>query len=85
MLEVKILKQKSSYVKDGEERTATNFFIDCGDERIPIEVKFFPSIDGKDYAFVSRKRVLSAFAESLPDKPLSDKDKSLLAPVKTSK
>lgn len=85
MLEVKLLKQKSSYVKDGEQKTAINFFIDCGDERIPVEVKFFPGIDGKDKAFVSRKRVLSAFAESLPDKPLSDKDKSLLEPVKAVK
>ena len=69
-MEVKLFKQKSNYKdkKSGEEKTAINFFLQCGDSTIPIEVKYFKKDGEIDKAFVSRKQVLSAFAESIPDK-----------------
>lgn len=72
MENVKLLAQKSEYLKDGEKKTATNFYLDCGNTRIPIEVKYFPSEDGKDAFYSSRKSVLTAFAEMLPDKTLKE-------------
>ena len=41
MAEVKLFKQISHYEKDGETKTATNFYVLCGDVRVPVEVKYF--------------------------------------------
>ena len=42
MAEVKLWKKQAQYVdKDGQERTATNFFVQCGGIMVPVEVKFF--------------------------------------------
>ena len=72
MAEVKLLKQNVKYndkKDENKEKTATNFYLQCGDALVPIEVKFFPSKeDGKDKQYVSRKTVLSAFADVLPNK-----------------
>ena len=62
-MEVKLLSQTGNY-KDkntGEDKTYVNFFLECGNERIPIEVK-------NDKAYGSRRTVLKAFAEPLSDK-----------------
>ncbi|MCM1043264.1 MAG: hypothetical protein NC350_03530 [Corallococcus sp.] len=70
MPEVKLYKKNAKYLdKENKERTATNFYLKCGDSLIPIEVKFFASKeDGRDNQYASRKSVMSAFAEELPDK-----------------
>lgn len=69
MAEVKLLKQNSRYTsKEGEEKTAVNFYLQCGNERIPIEAKYFENDEGKDPNYRARRTVMSAFAESLPDK-----------------
>ncbi len=64
---VNLLKQISKYKdKDGVEKTATNFSLQCGDSRIPIEVKYFENKElGRDPAFAGRKMVLSSFAEEI--------------------
>lgn len=67
-MDVKLLKQNSKYVKDNEEKIAVNYFLQLGNERVPIEVKFFENDEGKDPNYRSRRTLLSAFAESLPDK-----------------
>lgn len=70
MAEVKLFKQHSSYTdKDGKERTATNFYVQCGDTRIPVEVKFFENKEtGRDPQYVGRKMVLSSYAEDITPK-----------------
>ena len=71
MTEMKLYKKKVTY-KDkntGEEKTAVNFSLKLGDALIPIEVKFFPDKKTKkDLQYASRRAVVLAFAEDLPDK-----------------
>lgn len=75
MAEVKLWKKQAKYVdKDGQERTATNFFVQCGGIMIPVEVKFFEDKEtGRDDHYRERKVLLTAFAEMLPDKEASSK------------
>lgn len=68
---VKLLKQEGTYVNnEGKEKRYVNFFVECGDSRIPIEVAFFPQdkFDGRDPNYAGRREVLKAFAEKLPEK-----------------
>ena len=66
---IRLYKEKKPYIaKDGTERTATNFFLQLGDARIPIEVKYFKGADGKDANYQKRKAVVEALAEQLPPK-----------------
>ena len=69
-MELQLFKKNVKYKdKDGNEKTATNFYLKCGDALVPIEVKFFANKDtGKDNQYLGRKSVLSAFAADLPDK-----------------
>ena len=69
-MEVKLYKEKGKYndKKTGEEKTYTNFFVQCGDKRIAIEPKYFGTQDKPDNAYSGRKQVLDAFAELLPEK-----------------
>ncbi len=70
MAQVRLLKKVGKYIdkKDGKEKPFVNFYVLCGDELIPVEVKFFGNEEGKDYRYSGRKSVMSAFAELLPDK-----------------
>lgn len=75
MAEVKLFKKLATYKdKDGNEKTATNFFVQCGDVLVPVEVKYFEDKEtGQDYNYRSRKTLLSAFAELLPDRKTDNK------------
>lgn len=68
---MKLYKKKVTY-KDkstGEEKTAVNFSLKFGDIFVPIEVKFFLDKETKkDPQYASRRAVVLAFAEDLPDK-----------------
>lgn len=70
MAQVELFKKVGKYTdkKDGKEKTFVNFYVLCGDELIPVEVKFFENEEGKDYRYSGRKAVMSAFAVLLPDK-----------------
>lgn len=69
MAEVKLFKRISHYEKDGENKTATNFFVQCGDTNIPVEVKYFEDKKtGKDNQYLGRKMVLSSYAEEIPER-----------------
>ena len=69
MADVKLFKQISHYEKDGETKTATNFFVLCGDVLVPVEVKYFENkATGKDNQFLGRKMILASYAEMLPEK-----------------
>lgn len=71
---VNLFKKSYTYKdKDGNEKQGTRFYAGCGDNLVPIEVTYFDKKDssGKslgDSQYQSRKSVLSAFAEVLPDK-----------------
>ncbi len=79
MAEVCLLKKNGSYLKDGEEKKVTNFFLRCGDALVPIEVKYFEDKEThKDSRYRERRVLLSAFAEELPELPEKGKRKSNL-------
>lgn len=70
MAEVKLYKKLVPYVdKDGENRIATNLFVMCGDQLVPIEVKYFEDKETHvDKNYRVRKTLLSAFADLLPER-----------------
>lgn len=74
-MEVKLYKKAVSYKdKKGEEKTATNYFVQCGDVLVPVEVKFFADKEtGEDKNYRTRKSLMSAFAETLPERKKDSK------------
>lgn len=74
-MEVKLYKKVVSYKnKDGEEKTATNYFVQCGDVLVPVEVKYFEDKKtGEDKNYRTRKTLMSAFAETLPEREKDNK------------
>lgn len=60
--------EKKDGKETGKEKTATNFFVRCGDNLIPVEVKYFsnPKCDNRDPNYAGRIAVMSAFAAELP-------------------
>lgn len=68
---VQLFKKTGTYFseKDKKDKPYTNFYIQCNDQLIPIEVKYFPNakFDNRDPGYQGRFQVLSAFAELLPD------------------
>ncbi len=71
-LEVKLFKQEGKYTdkKDGKEKRFVNFYLQCGDKNIPVDIRYFPNekCDGRDPEYAGRKAVLETFAERIPDK-----------------
>lgn len=69
-MQVKLFKKNVEYfTQDGEQKKTTNFFVECGDVLVPVEVKFFEDKQtGKDKQYATRRTLMSAFAEELPDK-----------------
>ena len=69
---VKLFKKTGTYFseKDKKDKQFTNFYIQCNEQLIPVEVKYFPNakLDNRDPGYQGRFAVLSAFAELLPDK-----------------
>jgi hypothetical protein len=71
MAEIKLFKKETSYAdrQTGEARQATRFYVQCGDALIPIQVTYFENPEtGKDAQYASRKAILKAFANELPEK-----------------
>lgn len=72
---VSLFKKTGKYTdKQGQEKSFTNFYVRCGDMLIPVQVCFFPDEQNKDPQYSSRKAVLSAFAEILPEKQKSTEE-----------
>lgn len=69
---VNLYKKTGTYYseKDKKDKPYTNFYIQCNDQLIPVEVKYFPNaqFDNRDPGYQGRFQVLSAFAEVLPEK-----------------
>ena len=74
-MEVKLFKQSVDYVTNaGEKKTATNYFVQCGDVLVPVEVKYFEDKETKtDKNYRARRTLMSAFAEVLPERPAKEK------------
>ena len=75
-VDVKLVKKHTTYTdKNGEQKRGTNFYLQVGNEYVPIEVVFFPNdkCEGRDPAFAGRMAVLTAIAEELPEKPAKTK------------
>lgn len=66
-----LFKKVSKYTtSDGQEKTATRFYLRCGGTLVPVEVSYFEGKDGsKDTQYAGRKAVMTAFADDLPEKP----------------
>ena len=71
-MDVKLFKREGTYFseKDNKDKPFTNFYIQCNDHLIPVEIKYFPNpkTDNRDPGYQGRFAVLSAFAEKLPER-----------------
>jgi hypothetical protein len=69
-MQVKLYKKNGEYTtKDGEVKKVTNYFVECGDVLVPVEVKFFEDKKtGEDKNYRTRRTLMSAFAEELPER-----------------
>ena len=82
-MQVNLFKRRVPYVdkKDGKEKIATNFYVDCGGILIPVEAKYFEAKEtGRDDRYMERKTLLSAFAETLPERQKKE-EAQVSAPV----
>lgn len=70
MAEVKLFKKNVTFNgKDGKEKTAVNFYVQCGNVFVPVDVKYFADKEtGQDPRYRERKVCMSAFAEEFPEK-----------------
>ena len=68
-MQIELFQKTNTYKdKNGVDKTAINFSLLCGNELIPIEVRYFENAEGHDPQYQSRKSVLRAFAAPLPPK-----------------
>ena len=75
IMQVALLKKTGTYhsAKDGKDKPFTSFYLRCGTSLVPVEPTYFNKKDEngediKDLGYASRKSVLEAFADDLPDK-----------------
>ena len=72
MAEVKLYKKNGTYFSKEKNKDVpfTNFYVQCNDQMIPVEVKYFPNpkTDNRDLGYSKRMAILSFIAENLPDK-----------------
>lgn len=67
MNQVCLYKKTRKVEKDGKKKVYVNFYVKCGEDLIPVQVRFFPNDDGVDPMFKARKMTLKNFAEELSD------------------
>ena len=74
-MQVKLYKKNGEYTtKNGEVNKVTNYFVECGDVLVPVEVKFFEDKKtGEDKNYRTRRTLMSAFAEELPEREKAQK------------
>ena len=72
IMTVNLYKKTGTYFseKDNKDKPFTNFYVQCNDQLIPVEVKYFPNpkLDNRDPGYQGRFAVLAAFAEEFPEK-----------------
>lgn len=74
-MQVNLFKKTGTYFseKDGKDKSFIRFYLRCGTSLVPIDPTYFNKKDEngddlKDIGYASRKSVLEAFADDLPDK-----------------
>ncbi len=69
-MQVELYKKNVEYTTQaGEKKTATNYFVGCGNVLVPVEVKFFEDKETHtDKNYRTRRTLMSAFAEELPER-----------------
>lgn len=69
-MQVELYKKNVEYTTNsGEKKTATNYFVKCGDVLVPVEVKYFEDkVTHEDKQYRTRRTLMSAFAEELPER-----------------
>lgn len=69
-MQVELFKKTSNYVDSstGRQKTAVSFYLRCGSELVPIQVRYFGKDDKQDYQYKARKLVLSSFSDVLEEK-----------------
>ena len=66
--------------KDGELKTATNYFVMCNNVLIPVEVKYFEDKNtGVDKNYGTRRTLMSAFADELPERKKTEQSQTAAA------
>lgn len=77
-MQVNLYKRNVEYTnQDGEVKTATNYFVQCGDVLVPVEVKYFEDKQtGEDKNYRTRRSLMSAFAEPFPDRKKDEQSKA---------
>lgn len=71
-MKVELYKKITPYKdKDGADKLGTSFYVACGDQIIGIEPVYYQKkgSNDPDRSFVTRKAVLAAFSDELPEKP----------------
>ena len=63
-MEVNLIKKETPYDdKNGEKKIATAFFLECGNEKIGVQLVYNKGKNGEpDKTYAKRKAILSAFA-----------------------
>ena len=69
-MQVKLYKKIGEYVNQaGEKKQVTNYFVECGDVLVPVEVKYFEDkVTHEDKQYRTRRTLMSAFGEELPER-----------------
>ena len=67
---VKLYKKNGEYKTQSDElKKVTNYFVECGDVLVPVEVKYFEDKETHtDKQYAMRRTLMSAFAEELPER-----------------
>ena len=74
MAKVELYKKESTYTdKNGQERKSIQFYVQCGNSVVPIDVTYFNKKDEhgnavKDNAYPGRREVMKSYADELPAK-----------------
>ena len=74
MAKVELYKKESTYTdKSGQERKSIQFYVQCGNSVVPIDVTYFNRKDAqgnsiKDSQYPGRREVMKSYADELPAK-----------------
>lgn len=74
MAKVELYKKESTYTdKNGQERKSIQFYVQCGNSVIPVDVTYFNKKDEhgnavKDLQYPGRREVMKSYADELPTK-----------------
>lgn len=70
MANVNLFKRTGEYTdkRSGEKKPYTNFYVQCGDQMIPVEVSYFGTEEEPDRQYAPRRAIMSAFSDRMPER-----------------